>query len=772
MFYLSSRSQAHKRKIEAAREEKRRQEILSKRREEQNQATEKFQRSHIPAASRQNSGRSSPKRHSSLEDALRLIRTSPRHGRPPSGRHHTIADPVPGNENADPLDKSYYHSNRPSSGRSTNQINSDSRAEMMDHSMKNLTSSRSLFEQQLEQQQNLLLEQQQQALVDFNNAVYREINRDHSSQGNENYEKVSDAVEQEENIMQLSDSCDSLDSLDDHRQKNPPQTLQTLVANGITKPLHSIGSKKTTEPAQQTGHFYLFTQQDHSKNKNLEDSNNQGQKFHQPLNLDMTPSATFHKDSDQNFNSDFKIDNFSPHPGSKGQEVHIRSNEDQGFSSGLYETKQPSLDSLAESASSNSSISVIKVPGMTPPNVSTFDIKTHKDSVAWVTPSPQLDSNTSTPINTPTLKNTPTPTNTPTPSETYPPHSTPNALNAHTNSNTQSIIQATQNNDTISDFNPRYASAIGASIWPGQTKNSSEQPSNQGSQLVNNTHPYSNRGTLTSVTATTSFPASSPSSALHQTNTYTTAGGYGTLSGSSKVQVVNFFNPSTQDNHIPVMSAQDLSYPLPRDSPAQSNFTTTLHQGSHQSSASGLADMTKLAMPSVQSYQQVSGVVQQRVAPVSHVVTIPQSDVAEAPGVPTYQTSQVSSGPIPVPAIRTFYPQSNACSTTSQINTPETITSVANLQKNGHCSADQKIAVDDEGGGDVEKEDIEVENDNESMEVDSGPPLKGILKPPPPRINQISRMHQTKQQLRDSLELTRLNANKKVKKSLRNIIYN
>lgn len=53
--FYSIRAQATKRKLEQQREEKRRQQILSRRREEQREATEKYQRSHVP--SRPPSGR-------------------------------------------------------------------------------------------------------------------------------------------------------------------------------------------------------------------------------------------------------------------------------------------------------------------------------------------------------------------------------------------------------------------------------------------------------------------------------------------------------------------------------------------------------------------------------------------------------------------------------------------------------------------------------------------------------------------------------------------
>ena len=46
-FFMYFRAQAVKRKLEAQREEKRRQSILNRRREEQREATEKFQRSHV-----------------------------------------------------------------------------------------------------------------------------------------------------------------------------------------------------------------------------------------------------------------------------------------------------------------------------------------------------------------------------------------------------------------------------------------------------------------------------------------------------------------------------------------------------------------------------------------------------------------------------------------------------------------------------------------------------------------------------------------------------
>ncbi|XP_061167673.1 centrosomal protein of 126 kDa-like [Saccostrea echinata] len=131
------KAQATKRKLEKEREEKRRQQILIKRREQQQEATEKYQRSHIPS-------------------------------RPPSGRHSRARKPKSRGEIKTGQRKFWYTDTEQS------RVNS-SQDKLHNRSLKNLNSSKSLFEQKLEQQQQQLIDQQRRAFNEFNEEVQKEI---------------------------------------------------------------------------------------------------------------------------------------------------------------------------------------------------------------------------------------------------------------------------------------------------------------------------------------------------------------------------------------------------------------------------------------------------------------------------------------------------------------------------------------------------------------------------------------------------------------------
>ncbi|XP_012943711.1 uncharacterized protein LOC101861002 isoform X2 [Aplysia californica] len=804
--------QAHKRKLEAQREEKRRQEILSKRREEQNQATEKYQRSHIPPSSRQGSGRLSPRRHTgtALEDALTLIRGNPQVGRPHSNHHHVLS---PGTDNADPLEKSYFdqtrhHSSRPSSGRPGHQMDPDARAEMMDHSMKNLTSSRSLFEQQLEQQQNMLFEQQQQALLDFNNAIRREIDRDFGTHENEGTHKDSHHLENDDTNIQLSDSCSSLDSLEGSKRKSRDAD-NFLMARGTSKPLsspvkqHPLNSEdsRDLQPShnlqpEDRHNLYLLNNRasdntNSVKGKNILDK-------HQPLNQDMTTSATFQRD--------LPVAQPDPHLNPSGygniplnslvQMRHRKENHNSfvgltrgdlmgdhggrsfaatGTAIGLEKcddtVKQLSEDSLLDSASSCSSISVIKMPDNSPANkhkpnsqenvsgtVSAHDrvpvikqgSKEHQvagittgavtsSSTAWVSPSPQLNSCTLTETSTPT-----------------------------------------QNDLLMSDFHPRYASAIGQSIWPGNNPALGDQHSSDSTQVANNQHPYSTRGTLTSMTSTTPFPITSgPHPVMY--------------SAEEDMSPVSAAGSSTQNynraSNFVNMTAQDMSYPLSHIYPSggisssqiiyysqsQASSSTVLTTSQYKGNTAnnninyGLADITKVPISSVQSYQQVSSTFQQRTSPVSHIPSVPCLDTSPEP-MQTHisQAGQMVGGPIPVPAVRTVFPKncppaptstSGNASATLQVHW-EVVNCPPNLKQ------ESSVSVLDPSPKEALEEADELEMDSETVETEKTPLLRGILKQATPKVlgQATGRPNQVKTFPRDSLELARMNPERKGKK--------
>lgn len=251
-----------KKKAEAQKEEKRRQEILAKRRERQKDATERFQRS--PATRARTGSFLHPTSPSpsptvthyairtppALEEALRLVRGSQNHhrhnsydsgvssysssGRRATSNYGTSSRAYGTSGGTFDIQSGYYHSGRPdsyglNSGNYTNVGNSsgsdrtqDSRvntqktqdrdkiqeharavhAELHNRSLRNLTSSRSLFEQQLEQQQQALIEHQQKSLHEFSSALLSELNG---------------GVEKEDGLKRC-DSLSSVDSLDEQQK--------------------------------------------------------------------------------------------------------------------------------------------------------------------------------------------------------------------------------------------------------------------------------------------------------------------------------------------------------------------------------------------------------------------------------------------------------------------------------------------------------------------------------------------------------------------------
>lgn len=192
-------------KHEQAREEKRRQEILSKRRQEQNNATEKYQRANSGSArSRSPTHHNNFSSHIPLEEALRLVRgdsmdentrntlqrmhSHHQNGRDPleksgssrqSHKHGEGRGASAGHHHHN-HHRSHHHQGTSSNGRplSGQVLDASMRAELMERSQRNMISSRNRFEQQLEQHQQLLVEQQQKSLREFNQAIRREIDSD------------------------------------------------------------------------------------------------------------------------------------------------------------------------------------------------------------------------------------------------------------------------------------------------------------------------------------------------------------------------------------------------------------------------------------------------------------------------------------------------------------------------------------------------------------------------------------------------------------------
>ncbi|XP_041354946.1 uncharacterized protein LOC121372600 isoform X2 [Gigantopelta aegis] len=235
------KQQILKRKMEVRREEKRRNDILAKRRDEQRKATEKFQRANIPT-SRPGSRKNSPQR-ANIDEALRLIRgttslysrqtsssgktgrTSPR-AFSSNNYHHEAANRIFS-------DGDHY---RPRSAKDHVNNLANEHALMMNRSFRNMTTSRNLFETQLEHHQQLLVEDQKKALHQFNEAIMNEIEGDQRVQG---FMDIDAEIAH-------SDSLSSLDSLDDQDYREKPADVHhgspscdAVASDDLEQPSHS-----------------------------------------------------------------------------------------------------------------------------------------------------------------------------------------------------------------------------------------------------------------------------------------------------------------------------------------------------------------------------------------------------------------------------------------------------------------------------------------------------------------------------------------------------
>lgn len=149
----------------------------------------------------------SPRRYNTqLEDALKLVRGSPSGSRSGSARVRSQTSPTSSyyRQNTDPLGKPYF--NKYAHPTINGQTPQEKREELHNKSLRNLASSRNLFEQQLETYQQTLLEQQQQTLKDFNQQIMKEI-EDNPNAVNTNQNGT--------NGLERSESLSSLDSLEE-----------------------------------------------------------------------------------------------------------------------------------------------------------------------------------------------------------------------------------------------------------------------------------------------------------------------------------------------------------------------------------------------------------------------------------------------------------------------------------------------------------------------------------------------------------------------------
>ncbi|XP_035687747.1 uncharacterized protein LOC118423627 isoform X3 [Branchiostoma floridae] len=169
-----------KKKHDAEREAKRREQELAKRRERQQEATEKFQRAHV----RQGSARGRKSRTPTLDEVLRQVRGTSR-ASTTSGVTNTSARTI--------FSRKYGGSNPDLStetGGGAGLQYGKLTAEMRTTSERNLASSKKMFEQQLEEQNRLLAEQQQRTIQELHEEVEH---------------------------LRRSSSLSSLDSLDENR---------------------------------------------------------------------------------------------------------------------------------------------------------------------------------------------------------------------------------------------------------------------------------------------------------------------------------------------------------------------------------------------------------------------------------------------------------------------------------------------------------------------------------------------------------------------------
>ena len=120
-----------------------------------------------------------------------------------------------------------------------------SQTELHNKSLRNLNNSRSLFEQQLEQHQQLLMEHQQQTLANFNNAIRKEIDEDRRVQGVDSY--FSD-----EGRLSHSASLSSLDSLEEQ------DNSKNNVINEMKEHMDSVSKTQNRNDKNTSGDVPLY----------------------------------------------------------------------------------------------------------------------------------------------------------------------------------------------------------------------------------------------------------------------------------------------------------------------------------------------------------------------------------------------------------------------------------------------------------------------------------------------------------------------------------
>ena len=182
-----------------------------------------------------------------LDETLKLIRGHSGHHRPKSGSPTQQNHISPRQSYTDALNRPYfnkYSSHRPTSPpeKTDNQIKN----RLHNNSLRNLTNSKSLFEQQLEQQQRMIADQQKQTINEFNNAVMKEIQEGKNGYVGEDQDSLqvcdTDSLSSVDSL-ERSQNCDSNRSYTgepmhvDHAN-HQESTLRTDTSNIMTRDTH------------------------------------------------------------------------------------------------------------------------------------------------------------------------------------------------------------------------------------------------------------------------------------------------------------------------------------------------------------------------------------------------------------------------------------------------------------------------------------------------------------------------------------------------------
>ncbi|CAH1225967.1 CEP126 [Branchiostoma lanceolatum] len=321
-----------KKKHDVEREAKRREQELAKRRERQQEATEKFQRAHV----RQGSARGRKSRTPTLDEVLRQVRgtsrasvmsgTSTRSG-VTSNSARTVFSRKYGGSNPD-------LSAEPGGGAGLQY--GKLTAEMRTTSERNLASSKKMFEEQLEEQNRLLAEQQQRTIKELHEEVEH---------------------------LRRSSSLSSLDSLDDTRgavSHHHPAYRTDQPVSGIT-----VDSKYTDPnyvsqglyaqgtPATRTGYdmpygqYYSSTLMTDSRGLQT-DSSFRGQTGY--------PYQTGH-------DTNFQANGYNPH-GTGQQPAIVGRPRDVGSENGVQSSAFSSATSVPTNSGSSGAKSFLGVSGV------------------------------------------------------------------------------------------------------------------------------------------------------------------------------------------------------------------------------------------------------------------------------------------------------------------------------------------------------------------------------------------------------------------------